>query len=57
MVMEGTREDIKKILEAAVHAPSGENCQPWRFEINDREIRIFNLRSIIIGQWTLTKTV
>jgi len=36
-------EDIKKILEAAVHAPSGENCQPWRFEIRDGEIRIFNL--------------
>lgn len=36
-------EDIKKILDAAVQAPSGENCQPWRFEIRDSEIRIFNI--------------
>ena len=35
--------DIKKILEAAVHAPSGENCQPWRFEIRGDEIGVFNL--------------
>lgn len=36
-------EDIKKILEAAIHAPSGENCQPWRFEIRGDEIGVFNL--------------
>jgi len=30
--MTSIREDIKKILEAAIHAPSGENCQPLRFE-------------------------
>lgn len=41
--MASTREDIKKILEAAVHAPSGENAQPWRFEIRDGEIKVFNL--------------
>jgi len=41
--MEIIMDDIKKILEAAVHAPSGENCQPWRFEISDDEIRVFNL--------------
>ncbi len=41
--MENFKEDIKKILEVAVHAPSGENAQPWRFEIRDDEIRIFNL--------------
>ena len=29
----GGIDDIKNNLEAAVHAPSGENCQPWRFEI------------------------
>lgn len=44
-VMEDYTEDIKKILEAAVQAPSGDNSQPWRFEIRDRdgEIRIFNI--------------
>jgi len=36
-------EDIKKILEAAVYAPSGENCQPWRFEVRDSRIDVFNL--------------
>ncbi len=37
------KEDIKKILEMAVYAPSGENCQPWRFEVRDSKIDIFNL--------------
>lgn len=26
-------EDIRKILEVAVNAPSGDNSQPWRFEV------------------------
>ncbi len=30
------------LLEAAVRAPSGDNCQPWRFEIAKGEIRLFN---------------
>lgn len=34
-------EDIKKILDLAVLAPSGENCQPWRFEVRGNEIKIF----------------
>ncbi|KAF0221869.1 MAG: hypothetical protein FD174_200 [Geobacteraceae bacterium] len=34
---------FKKILEAAIQAPSGDNCQPWRFEVGDDEIRVFNL--------------
>ena len=36
-------EKFKKILEAAVAAPSGDNCQPWEFEIADGSIRLFNL--------------
>src|SRR3989344_4799077 len=36
-------EAIKKILEIAVHAPSGENCQPWRFEVEGNRIHIYNL--------------
>jgi nitroreductase len=26
-------EDLKKIISDGVYAPSGENCQPWKFEI------------------------
>jgi nitroreductase len=36
-------QDIQKILELAVAAPSGENCQPWRFVVRGREIRVFNV--------------
>ncbi len=35
--------DINKILESAIHAPSGDNCQPWRFVIKGNQIRVFNL--------------
>lgn len=35
-------EIIKKILVSASHAPSGENCQPWRFEISPSRVLIFN---------------
>lgn len=37
------KEDIIKILEIAVHAPSGENCQPWRFVVSNNKIKVFNL--------------
>ncbi|KKP97972.1 MAG: Nitroreductase [Parcubacteria group bacterium GW2011_GWD2_38_12] len=37
------KEIINKILEVAVNAPSGENSQPWRFEVNSNKIHIFNL--------------
>lgn len=37
------KEIIQKILEAGVQAPSGENCQPWCFDIADNKIRIFNI--------------
>ncbi len=36
-------EDIKKILTLAIHAPSGENCQPWKFQIHNNKIIIQNL--------------
>lgn len=36
-------EVIKKIVYAGIMAPSGDNCQPWRFEVADNEIRLFNL--------------
>lgn len=37
------REDIKKILDLAVLAPSGENSQPWRFQVQENEIKAFNI--------------
>lgn len=35
--------DIKKILEDAVTAPSGENCQPWKFKVSDNVVSIYNI--------------
>lgn len=37
------QESIIKILEVAVNAPSGENSQPWRFEVEGNKIYILNL--------------
>ena len=34
---------FKEILESAILAPSGDNCQPWRFEVVGNRIDIFNL--------------
>src|SRR3989338_1529561 len=34
---------IQKIIDAGIRAPSGENSQPWRFEIKNGEIYLFNL--------------
>src|SRR3989344_4009035 len=36
-------DDIKKILNIAVNAPSGDNSQPWEFKIEDNKIFIFNV--------------
>lgn len=36
-------ETIKKIIEAGIHAPSGENCQPWKFVVKNDEIQLWNL--------------
>ena len=35
-------EDIRKILEAAILAPSGENSQPWRFIVKNDEVILQN---------------
>lgn len=37
-----TDQDIKKILDDAVFAPSGENCQPWIFEVKNNILYVFN---------------
>lgn len=34
---------IKEIIEAGIKAPSGDNCQPWRFETDGKRIDIFNI--------------
>lgn len=39
-------EIIRSILESAVQAPSGENAQPWRFEVAGDSITIFNIPEI-----------
>ena len=36
-------ETIRKILEESVYAPSGENCQPWKFAVDGSSIHIFNV--------------
>ncbi len=33
---------IRKILEAAIQAPSGDNCQPWRFAVQGLTINLYN---------------
>lgn len=33
---------IKKILEYAIMAPSGDNCQPWKFRIHNKNLNLFN---------------
>lgn len=32
-----------KIFEAGIQAPSGENCQPWRFKVVGDSIEIYNI--------------
>ena len=34
---------LKRILGDAVQAPSGDNSQPWRFEIRENELYIYNI--------------
>ncbi len=38
-----SRDAIIKIIEYGTHAPSGDNSQPWRFEVTGSTIRIFNI--------------
>lgn len=35
--------DIKKIIEDGVNAPSGENCQPWKFTVKGDTVSILNI--------------
>lgn len=35
-------DNIKKILDYAVWAPSGDNSQPWRFRVTGGDIKVFN---------------
>lgn len=35
-------EILKKILNAAALAPSGENCQPWQVKLSQNKIDLFN---------------
>ena len=32
-----------EILNAAICAPSGDNCQPWRFRVEDGRIHLYNI--------------
>lgn len=36
------QEDILKILESGIQAPSGENSQPWFFKIMEQSVSVFN---------------
>jgi len=37
------RERIVQLLNIAVNAPSGDNCQPWKFTIEGNQVNIRNL--------------
>lgn len=37
------RDVLQKIINAGIKAPSGENCQPWRFEVRGNKISVFNI--------------
>lgn len=41
--MESIKDVMKKILEHAVNAPSGNNSQPWKFEVRGNKIYILNI--------------
>ena len=36
-------ERIRTIIAAGIKAPSGENCQPWRFQVGENRIDLFNV--------------
>src|SRR3989344_4078671 len=36
-------QEIQKIITDGTLAPSGENCQPWKFEVHGNKIHIFNI--------------
>ncbi|KIH75852.1 Nitroreductase family protein [Geoalkalibacter ferrihydriticus] len=37
------KDQILKVLELAVTAPSGDNCQPWKFVVDSPRVRLYNL--------------
>lgn len=37
------QQDIEKIIKDGVQAPSGENCQPWRFKIHNAKVSLYNI--------------
>ncbi len=45
--------EITKIIEDGVKAPSGENCQPWRFIIQGGEVLVFNVPDADISLYNL----
>lgn len=44
-------ERIHKILEAGILAPSGDNCQPWRFEVEGDLVRLYNMPDRDVSQY------
>lgn len=36
-------QPLRKIIEAGTRAPSGDNCQPWRFQVGKDRIDLFNV--------------
>lgn len=36
------QDKIKSLLYLATTAPSGDNCQPWRFKVNEFQIDLYN---------------
>ncbi|HEV3226905.1 MAG TPA: nitroreductase family protein [Acidimicrobiales bacterium] len=48
-------EDIERILDAATHAPSGENTQPWVFVVvRDPEVRA-ELVALTLRLWAMAR--
>ena len=37
------QDKIQKVLEMAVRAPSGDNCQPWRLVVSPPRVRLYNI--------------
>jgi hypothetical protein len=37
------KDILSKIVEAGIRAPSGDNCQPWRFTWNGQKLLLFNV--------------
>lgn len=38
-----TRDVVQSLIDAGIRAPSGENCQPWRFVVKGDSLTIFNI--------------